>query len=64
LKHNEEADKEHLLKRVSLDLTGLPPTPEQIDKFVSDNSPQLMKKMVEALMANSTVWRENGSSLA
>ena len=31
---NEEADKERLLKRVSFDITGLPPTPEQTDGFL------------------------------
>ncbi|MCB1021751.1 MAG: DUF1549 domain-containing protein, partial [Acidobacteria bacterium] len=34
-----EADRATLLRRVSLDLTGLPPTPEQIDRFLADSSP-------------------------
>ncbi|HSB94781.1 MAG TPA: DUF1549 domain-containing protein, partial [Flavitalea sp.] len=51
IRHNEEADKEHLLKRVALDLTGLPPAPEMIDRFIADQSPQAYEKMVDALLA-------------
>jgi hypothetical protein len=47
---NEEADKERLLKRVSLDLTGLPPTPEQTDRFLNDASANAYEKMVDELM--------------
>ena len=35
LQPNEEADKERLLKRVSFDITGLPPSVEMMDKFLS-----------------------------
>ncbi|MEO5889582.1 MAG: PSD1 and planctomycete cytochrome C domain-containing protein [Ferruginibacter sp.] len=49
LSPNEEADKERLLKRVSLDLTGLPPTVEMMDKFLADTSAAAYEKMVDQL---------------
>ncbi len=48
---NKEADKERLLKRVSLDLTGLLPDPEMTDRFLKDASPKAYEKMVDELMA-------------
>lgn len=48
---NEEADKERLLKRASLDLTGLPPTIDMMDAFLADKSPDAYEKMVDALMS-------------
>ena len=51
LKPNEQADKERLLKRISLDLTGLPPTIEQTQRFVADNSAQAYEKMVDELLS-------------
>ena len=48
---NEEADKERLLKRLSLDLTGLPPTLAQMDAFLADNSRDAYEKQVDALLA-------------
>ncbi|MFI5130389.1 MAG: PSD1 and planctomycete cytochrome C domain-containing protein [Chitinophagales bacterium] len=50
LSPNEEADKERLLKRVSLDITGLPPTIEMMDKFLNDKSANAYEKMVDELM--------------
>lgn len=50
LEPNEEADKERLLKRVCLDLTGLPPTPELADRFLSDNSADAYDKVVQSLL--------------
>lgn len=44
------ADKVRLLRRLSLDLTGLPPTIEQTDAFLSDNSPQAYAKLVKQLL--------------
>lgn len=54
LKPNPEADKEHLLKRLSLDLTGLPPTIEMQNRFLADNSPNAYEKMVDELMKSPT----------
>jgi hypothetical protein len=52
LKPNNEADRERLLKRVSLDLTGIPPTQEQQETFLKDNSPQAYEKLVDELLAD------------
>lgn len=47
---NPEADKERLLKRVSLDLTGLPPSLQMMDAFLADKSPGAYQKAVDQLM--------------
>ncbi|MEO8765281.1 MAG: DUF1549 and DUF1553 domain-containing protein, partial [Ginsengibacter sp.] len=50
LRHNPESDKERLLKRVSLDLTGLPPSEEMMNRFVANNSPAAYDSIVEELL--------------
>ncbi len=52
LKPNEEADKERLLKRVSFDLIGLPPSIEMQERFLKDNSPNAYEKIVDELLKN------------
>jgi hypothetical protein len=52
LKPSPEASKEQLLKRVCLDLTGLPPTLEMQDRFLKDNSPQAYEKIVNELISS------------
>src|SRR5215468_1595981 len=47
-----EADKSALLRRVSLDLTGLPPTPEEQAAFLADSSPEAYGKQVDRLLAS------------
>lgn len=47
-----EADRRTLIRRVSLDLTGLPPTPAEIDAFLSDQSPDAYEKLVDRLLAS------------
>lgn len=49
---SREADRTTLIRRLSFDLTGLPPTPEEIDEFLSDASPQAYENMVERLLAS------------
>ncbi len=46
------ADKRTLLRRVSFDLIGLPPTPEEIDAFLVDRSPGAFETVVERLLAS------------
>jgi len=48
-----EADKSALLRRVSFDLTGLPPTPEELESFLADSSPNAYEKQVDRLLASS-----------
>jgi mono/diheme cytochrome c family protein len=48
----KSADKRTLLRRATYDLTGLPPTPEEIDSFLSDNSPAAFEKVVDRLLAS------------
>lgn len=50
LSHSPEADKERLLRRICLDLTGLPPTEDRMNRFLSDQSPNAYEKMVEELL--------------
>ncbi|MDP4214029.1 MAG: PSD1 and planctomycete cytochrome C domain-containing protein [Bacteroidota bacterium] len=50
LKPNEEADKERLLKRISFDITGLPPSIGMMDSFQLDNSPHAYEKMIDRLL--------------
>ncbi|MCA9213700.1 MAG: PSD1 domain-containing protein [Planctomycetales bacterium] len=47
----ENTDKRTLIRRVTLDLTGLPPTPEEIALFLQDHSPDAYEKLVDRLMA-------------
>ena len=52
LSPSEEANKYDLVRRVYLDLTGLPPTPKQVDDFVNDNSAQAFEALVDELLAS------------
>jgi hypothetical protein len=52
LKPSPEADKLTLLRRVTFDLHGLPPTPDEIDAFVKDTSPDAYEKVVDRLFAS------------
>ncbi len=47
-----EADRRTLIRRVSLDLTGLPPTPREVEEFIADQSPTAYEKLVDRLLAS------------
>jgi hypothetical protein len=58
-----ETDKHTLIRRVTLDLTGLPPTMEEVQDFVSDNAPKAYENLVDTLLASphfgerwATMW--------
>ena len=48
----EEAERETLIRRVSLDLTGLPPTIEEVDAFLADTDPAAYERVVDRLLAS------------
>jgi hypothetical protein len=52
LKPNPHADRITLIRRATLDLTGLPPTTEEVQAFVSDASPDAFAKVVDRLLAS------------
>lgn len=65
LKPSPEADRASLLRRVSLDLVGLPPTLEELDAYIADKSPDAYEKQVDRLLASpafgerwASVWMD------
>ena len=52
LKPNPPTDKRTLIRRATFDLIGLPPTPEEVQDFINDNSPDAFAKVVDRLLAS------------
>jgi hypothetical protein len=52
LRPSEEADRHTLIRRLSLDLRGLPPTPAEVDAFVADKSSGAYERLVDRLLAS------------
>ncbi len=53
LSFSPDASRLSLIRRVYLDLTGLPPSPEAVEKFINDPAPDAYEKLVEQLLASS-----------
>src|SRR5205814_1954303 len=53
LKPSPEAEQPTLIRRASLDLTGLPPTVEEVDAFLNDTSPDAYGRLVDRLLNSS-----------
>jgi len=51
LTYSPAADRQTLARRLSLDLTGLPPTPAEVDAFLADETPDAYEKLVDRLLA-------------
>jgi hypothetical protein len=52
LTFSAEADRRTLIRRVSFDLTGLPPVPDEVDTFVNDPAPDAYERLVDRLLAS------------
>jgi hypothetical protein len=52
LSMNPPAGKRELIRRLTYDLVGLPPTPEEVDAFVADEDPQAYERLVDRLLAS------------
>jgi hypothetical protein len=52
LSFGPEADRATLIRRLSYDLTGLPPTPEAVDRFIQDVAPDAYERLVDELLAS------------
>ncbi len=52
LRPSPPADRRTLIRRLSLDLLGLPPTPAEVERFVSDRRPDAYERLVDRLLAN------------
>src|SRR5262249_38965436 len=62
LKPVQSADKRVLIRRAYFDLIGLPPTPQQVDAFLADNSPDAFAKVVDRLLASGELSARKAST--
>ena len=60
LEPSPEADKITLIRRATLDLTGLPPTPAEVDAFLSDASPEAFERVVDRLLQSPRYGEHQG----
>jgi hypothetical protein len=60
MKPNADADRRTLLRRATYDLTGLPPTPDDMREFLADHSPEAFSKVIDRLLASSAYGEKWG----
>jgi hypothetical protein len=60
LKPAAEADRRTLIRRLALDLTGLPPTPEEVESFVNDKDPRAYEKRIDYYLAKPAYGEHRG----
>lgn len=60
LEPSAEADKITLIRRATIDLTGLPPTPAEVDAFLADNSKQAYERVVDRLLSSPRYGEHQG----
>ena len=58
-----QADKRTLIRRLTYDLIGLPPTPDEVNAFVADESPNAYQVLVERLSEFDRLWRSLGVAI-
>ena len=61
LEPSPEADRPTLMRRLSLDLTGLPPTPAEVDAFVADKRPDAYERAGRSAAGLAALWRADGA---
>ena len=61
---NEDADNRTLIRRVTYNLTGLPPEPETVEAFVSNPDPTAYEGLVDSIACLSALWGTMGPPLA
>jgi hypothetical protein len=65
--HSPEADRVALIRRVTFDLTGLPPTPDEVGRFLHDDRPDAYERLVDRLLASARYgerWGQHWLDLA
>ena len=60
LEPSPEADKVSLIRRATIDLTGLPPTPQEVDAFLADTSDEAYERVIDRLLASSRYGEHQG----
>jgi hypothetical protein len=60
LKPSAEADRHTLIRRATFDLTGLPPTPQEIEAYLTDASPDAYEKVIERLLESRSYGEHRG----
>ena len=64
MKHSAKADKRTLIRRATFDLHGLPPTAQEVNAFLEDESPDAWENVIDRLLASPRYGEAMGAALA